>query len=246
MVNGKRVIIEACVASVESAIAAERGGADRLELNAALELDGLTPSPGLFEAVRDACSLPIVVMIRPRPYGFRYSKYEYEAMLSDIDLFHGLGADGVALGFLEDDRRIDRARTAKAVVCAGEMETVFHRAFDVTRSLDEALEDLVACGVTRVLTSGGASSAPAGFDHLRTLMLQASGRIEILPGAGISVQNARHLIEATGCTQIHGTFKAPPSSETAPVGLQALLAVPPAGTDEDIVRSIRHELNSTL
>ena len=234
-----KIIIEACVASVESAVAAARGGADRLELNAALELDGLTPSFGLFKEVRAACDLPIIVMIRPRGQGFAYSPHEYAIMLEDIKQFKRAGADGFALGFLTDNFEIDAEKTSEAVKLAGPCEVVFHRAFDVTQDATTALESLIDCGVHRVLTSGQQSSAPEGISELKALQTQSDGSIEILPGAGIKPSNVVQVLQDTGCSQVHGTFRKSVNSVSVAGGLASLKALPPAGTDAGIVSKVR-------
>ena len=239
----KKVLIEACVASVESAIAAEQGGADRLELNIALELDGLTPSLGLFRQVRAACSLPIIVMIRPRGQGFLYTDHEFATMLEDIEIFKAAGADGFAFGFLTHDFRIDQDRTSRVVEKMGDTEKVVHRAFDITPSMNDALEKLIACGVDRVLTSGQAATAPAGSTQIKQLIDQAQGRIEILPGAGINPSNVAQLVAETGCNQVHGTFRSPAPPAPKASGLDALRAIAPPGTDANIVSAIRANLD---
>ena len=239
--SANHIIVEACVASVEAAIAAERGGADRLELNTALELDGLTPSLGLFHAVRAACSLPIIVMIRPRGYGFVYSDAEYNIMRADLDVLLEAGADGCAFGFLTEDTKIDRIRTREFVKQVGDRSCVFHRAFDVTPSPSDSLEMLIDCGVQRVLTSGQGDTALAGAPVLGHLVEQAAGRIEILPGSGINPDNAHLLVAQTGCTQVHGTFRKP-STAAPPTGMDVLRAPPPPGTDAGVVAGVRERL----
>lgn len=238
----KRVTIEACVASVASAIAAEEGGADRLELNYALELDGLTPSLGLFHEVRAACSLPIIVMIRPRGYGFVYSQAEYAMMRRDIDVFLEAGAEGFAIGFLSADHTIDHKRTRDVVKQMDNKTCVFHRAFDVTPSAKEALEVLIDCGVDRVLTSGQASTAPTGAMGIKALVRQAKEKIEVLPGAGIKPENVHQLVKETGCDQVHGTFRKPVRSSSYS-GLDILKAPAPNGTDASVVAAVRDQLS---
>ncbi len=227
------------MASVESAIAAEAGGADRLELNVALELDGLTPSMGLYQQVRAACNLPIIVMIRPRGNGFVYSDTEFATMLADIDPFVAAGADGFAIGFLTEKFEVDTARMKTAIAHMDGRECVFHRAFDITPDMYEALEALIECGVHRVLTSAQARTAPEGSVGLKQLIEQAAGRIEILPGAGIKPGNVAQLIRESGCTQVHGTFKLPASALPKVSGLDVLRMSGPAGTNAEVVGAVR-------
>ena len=236
------ILIEACIDSVESACAAEQGGADRLELNSALELDGLTPSPGLFEEVAGVCSLPIVVMIRPRSNGFIYTEAEFQVMLRDVDVFLKLGAKGIAVGCLMGDFSVDVRRTAEIVDRAGPMEVVFHRAFDITSDMHRALEELIDCGISRILTSGQATTALEGATRIAELTARAEHRIEILPGSGINASNALDIVEKTGCRQIHGTFKAAGSKTPRLTELDRLRAPAPAGTDAGVVRDVRAAL----
>lgn len=227
------------MASVASAIAAEEGGADRLELNSALELDGLTPSLGLYHRVREACSLPIIAMIRPRAGNFCYTQHEFASMLSDIKIFEGAGVDGFAFGFLTNSFEINEDQTRQAVAAAGSCEKVFHRAFDITPSATDALEKLVELGINRVLSSGQASTALQGAPVLSKLVKQAQNRIEILPGAGIKPSNAHELLRTTGCTQIHGTFRPGFKANTNTSGLEALKAIRPPDTDANIIKQVR-------
>lgn len=242
------ICIEACVASAESARAAEAGGADRLELNLALELDGLTPTIGLLREIKNVCVLPVIVMIRPRSYGFMYSEAEFRIMQSDIDLFLQEGVAGFAFGILTQDKTIDRARTRSLVQQVGPGNAVFHRAFDVVAAPSEALEQLIDCGIQRILTSGMHNSALEGATAIRSLVDQAANRIEILPGGGIAPFNVASLISRTGCTQIHGTFKKPASSSAPKTeilsSLDLLRQPPPPGTDQEIVAQVREAVDA--
>jgi len=202
-----RRILEVCIASVEDAIRAEQGGADRLELNAALELGGLTPSLGLFLEVQQAVSLPVIVMIRPRAAGFRYSTREQSLMRRDADLFLSHGAVGVAAGALLADATLDLEFWTRFVQAAADREVVFHRAFDGLPSLETGLQQLIAFGTKRILTSGGRETAVAGAARIATLQRLAAQRIEILPASGIVAGQIGPLLHATGCEQVHGSFR---------------------------------------
>lgn len=233
------ILIEACVASVESAVAAELGGADRLELNNALELDGLTPSPGLVRETMHRCRLPIIAMVRPRNYGFAYSLAEFEIMRRDIDLLLDLGVKGIATGVLTSNHKIDTKRMRRLVSQAGDAEVVVHRAFDITPDPFEALEQLIDCGVHRVLTSGQAPTAEKGVAILQRLNEMADGKIEILPGCGVNASNVRNIIDQTGCHQIHGTFSSVSNAIPPQSGLERLKAAGPKGTSSEVVSAIR-------
>jgi copper homeostasis protein len=201
------ILIEVAAGTVDDAVAAREGGADRVELNGGLELGGLTPSVGTVRLVREAAGLPVIAMLRPRAGGFVYSPRELLTIQRDADLLVADGVAGVAFGFLNSDRTIDVHATRKLVrQLGGKVETVFHRAFDVTPDPLAALETLVDLGVTRVLTSGQARTAAAGAELIRKLVARARGRIEILPGSGITAVNVRSIVEQTGARQVHGSF----------------------------------------
>lgn len=197
------VVLEAVVDSVEAAIAAESAGADRLELCAAFELGGLSPSAGLMDAVRAAVRIPVFALLRPRGGDFVFSAAELDLTLREIVYARASGMDGVVIGAL-DARGLpvmDWLRACKAA--AGDMALTFHRAFDRVAVQGEVLEMLISAGCDRVLTSGGAASAWQGLDQLSALQRQAAGRIGILPGAGISPANAQHIAGALGVSELH-------------------------------------------
>jgi copper homeostasis protein len=200
------VLIEAAVESLGAAQAAYAGGADRLELNSALKLDGLTPSLAMLAAMKEKIPLPVIAMVRPRAGDFIYEDAEFLAMRKDAEALLERGADGLAFGFLRAEGAVDQRRTREFVQMIGPKVSVFHRAFDVTPDPFGALEMLIDLGVTRVLTSGQQPSASEGAELIRRLIERASGRIEILPGAGISPENAADVIVRTGARQIHGSF----------------------------------------
>ena len=200
------ILLEVAVATLQDAQTAHSAGADRLELSSALELGGLTPSLGTFLAIGEFVPLLIVAMLRPRPGGFVYSEPEFLTLQRDADVLLSHGAAGVVFGFLTPERTIDARRTEFLLKQIGAKQSVFHRAFDVASDPLAALDCLIDLGVTRLLTSGQESSAAAGADLIRRLIERAAGRIEILPGAGISPENAAALVAQTGATQLHGTF----------------------------------------
>lgn len=197
------LLIEACVETVESSLAAERGGAGRLELCAALGDAGTTPSAGMITAVKAAVRIPVVVIIRPRGGGFVYSDIEIDVMRRDIESARSSGADGVAIGVLTPDARIDAAQTAELVRHASGMPVTFHRAFDMTTRLDESIEALIDAGVSRVLTSGGATSALEGAKRIRSLRGKAAGRIHVLAGGGIREENVAEVVRLSGVSEVH-------------------------------------------
>ena len=199
------ILVEACVDSIESALAAARGGAHRLELCANLIEGGTTPSAGTLAVCRARLDIPIFVLIRPRGGDFLYSAAELAVMLEDIRRAKQAGAQGVVTGVLRADGEIDADRTGELIAAARPLHVTFHRAFDVCRDASRALETLVALGVERVLSSGQAATAPEGAETIARLVRQAAGRIGVLPGGGVTPDNAAALVRATGVTEVHLT-----------------------------------------
>jgi copper homeostasis protein len=200
-------IIEICAGDIQSAQAAVQGGAQRIELCSALPLDGLTPSAGLIKAARSLEGIKLHVLIRPREGDFVYDATETDIMLHDISLAKQFGADGVVIGALTPDGDIDIPTCRRLIEATEGMQVTFHRAYDRARNPHRALEEIIALGCTRLLTSGQAPTAEAGIPLLRELVHQANGRIIIMPGAGVNPANARHILDATGANEIHGSFR---------------------------------------
>ncbi len=205
------ITVEACCGSAADVIEAALGGADRAELNTALELGGLTPTPGALRTARASCGIPVMVMLRPRAGGFCYDDTEYRTMLSDAEALLSAGADGLVFGILTERGTVDRKRCARLASLAHDAgkEAVFHRALDVVPCWEEALDALADLGIDRVLTSGQAASAPLGMDTLSQMVRCAAGRIAIMPGGGIRRENALQVVRRTGCTQIHLSARTP-------------------------------------
>ena len=196
------ILVEACVDSVESAAAAAHGGAGRIELCANLVEGGTTPSAGTIALARDL-GVVVHVMIRPRGGDFCYTAREFESMRRDVREARRLGADGVVFGLLAPDGTIDADRSRILVEEARPLRVTVHRAFDVSRDPDEALDTLIGLGVDRVLTSGQQAAAPDGLPLIRSLVRQAAGRIGILPGGGITAANVAEVVRATGVREVH-------------------------------------------
>jgi copper homeostasis protein len=201
------VLLEVCIASVDDSVTAAAGGADRLELNAALALGGLTPSAGSIAEIRRAVDLPVVVMIRPRAGGFCYSAADFIVMRRDVDAALAHGVAGVAFGVLTEGGHVDVPRCRQLLRQIATAEAVFHRAFDLTPEPAEALEQLIDLGVRRVLTSGQAATALEGAALIAKLIAAARGRIEILPAAGINAGTVLPLLRRTGCDQVHASLR---------------------------------------
>ncbi len=177
-----------------------------------LQEGGTTPSAGLMATAREKVPIELHVMIRPRPGDFCYSADEFQAMQHDLLTARRMGADGVVLGILDEEGRVDVRRTRHLVELARPLHVTFHRAFDMTRDLAEALEDVVRAGVGRLLTSGGESSAEEGIATLARLVSLAQGRIVIMAGGGIREANVRRILAETGVRDIHASLKEPAPS----------------------------------
>ncbi len=199
----EEILIEICVDSVGSAVAAERGGAQRIELCGDLLEGGITPSAGMIELVRAQVSIAVQVMIRPRGGDFFYCEDEFEVMRRDIETASKLGANGVVFGMLDADGNIDVPRSRRLVELARPLDVTFHRAFDMSADLFRSLEEVCGVGANRILTSGGQPTAVHGLRTIAELVKAAKGRISIMPGSGIKPENARRIVEASGVREIH-------------------------------------------
>ena len=197
------LLLEVAVDSLARAEAAERAGAHRLELCANLEAGGLTPSLELIRQVRSAVRLPIHVMVRPRRGDFVYSAQEFAEMKESIKAISGQNVQGIVTGVLLSNGSVDVQRTRELVALARPMQVTFHRAFDETKNLAAALEDIILTGAHRILTSGGAANAQSGASVLRSLIQQARNRITILPGGGLHPGNIAEVAHETGAREVH-------------------------------------------
>jgi copper homeostasis protein len=200
--NRKR-LLEISVETLEAALAAERGGTDRIELCEDLSLGGVTPSAELVSTVRAQVRVPIFVMIRPRAGDFVYSDAEFAEMKRSITSAKQSGVEGMVLGILRKDRQVDLLRTRELVELANPLAVTFHRAFDEASDLRQALEEVIQSGAHRILTSGGAKSAPEGAAVLAELVAAAGDRMVIVPGAGINAGNVLQVAQQTGAREFH-------------------------------------------
>lgn len=198
--------LEVCCGDLQSVRAAIEGGAHRVELCEALELDGLTPSEAMMESAI-GMGIPVQVLIRVREGNFVYDKEEIRCMQNDIRLARKLGAAGVVIGALTLDGSIDEDATRRMLDEAEGLSVTFHRAFDVCQRPEEALERIISLGCHRLLTSGQAPTAEQGIPLLKRLVEQADGRIIIMPGAGVNPQNAGKILAETGALEIHGSLR---------------------------------------
>jgi copper homeostasis protein len=230
--------VEICVDSVESAIASASGGAERVELCSALSEGGITPSSGLIREVRATVPIQVFVIIRPRGGNFVYSDSELEVMRKDIVAVKALGVDGVVLGALTSDDEIDQPNTRQLIQLARPLRVTFHRAFDVCRNMDRALEDVIATGADRILTSGGKVDAVSGMSTIAALQQKAGQRIRIMAGGGIRASNVRSIALHTGVREVHTSLnaEAKPDASDGGVGIHQLRSgfVPFVVTESDV------------
>jgi len=200
-------IIEIATTDFATTKSAIEGGADRIELCAALSDGGTTPTFGTIKKCREAFSVPLFPIIRTRSGDFLYTDEEYDIMMNDIGVCKDLGCDGIVIGFLKRDGTIDLARTAKIVETAYPMEVSFHRAFDRCKDAFEALGQLIQVGCQRVLTSGQRPAAPDGVELIAELVKVADDRIIIMPGSGVRKDNIKQLKDKTGAVEFHSSLR---------------------------------------
>lgn len=207
------MILEICANSLASALAAQNGGAQRIELCENLNEGGTTPSYGTIISVRKQLDIKVYVLIRPRSGDFFYSDEEFSVMKEDIKICKKLGCDGVVIGLLDQYGNVDTKRTKELVNLANPMGVTFHRAFDCSNDGLKALEDIINCGCERILTSGMHNTAIEGSSFLKVLVDRSAGRINIMPGSGINEQNILILKETTSAKEYHLSAKTPIESK---------------------------------
>ncbi len=199
--------LEVIAFTIESVLLAEGSGAYRIELCDNPAEGGTTPSYGMIKTARERSSLQLYPIIRPRGGDFLYSNEEFEVMKRDVQLCKELGCDGVVIGLLQLNGSIDNRRTAALVEAAYPLGVTFHRAFDRAANPFEALEDIIACGCERILTSGLKPTAPEGVETIAGLIRQAEDRIVIMPGSGVRAENIAALAKQTGATEFHSSAR---------------------------------------
>jgi copper homeostasis protein len=203
------ISLEVCANSVQSAVAAQQGGAARIELCENLHEGGTTPSYGALKKTRQLLSIPVHVLLRPRAGDFLYSAHEFDVIKTDLDLCAQTGCNAVVVGILTADGKVDKLRCGELVQTAKQagLKTTFHRAIDLSADLFEALDDIIDLGFDCVLTSGGKTTAIEGAGKIAQMIQRARGRICIMPGGGISESNVAHLVHYTGATEVHSSAR---------------------------------------
>ena len=237
-----RRLLEIAANSLESALAAQAGGADRIELCANLGEGGTTPSYGTIAAARDRLRIRLFILIRARAGDFVYSPAELDAMRRDVEACVALGCDGIVIGALDADGAIDMTACRALVEAAGSLDVTFHRAFDVVADRTRALEDVIALGCSRILTSGGKDDALQGAADIAIDHVRAAGRISLMAGAGLTTQNIADVARISEVRELHASAKVfdPGIGVDGPVGL----ARGHWRSSEDVVRSLRQALDA--
>ncbi|WP_313342734.1 copper homeostasis protein CutC [Stenotrophomonas sp.] len=245
--SASRHVLEIASNSVASALAAQQGGANRIELFDNLAEGGTTPSYASIAVARERLRIPLFVLIRPRPGDFHYDTLEAELMLRDIQNCRQLGCDGVVIGALDAHGEIDIPLCQQLVSAAGPLGITFHRAFDAARDLPAALEQVIALGCERVLSSGGQASAEAGSAMLAQLVAQAGQRLSVMAGAGITPGNIANIATVTGCHELHASAKSVRASgmRYRNANLRGL-ENDWTQTDADTVAALRAALNGSI
>lgn len=242
--NGGRIILEICASSVTSALAAESGGADRVELCDNMAEGGTTSSYATIAKARDLLKIQLYPIIRPRGGDFLYNELEFELMWNEVVCCKKLGCDGVVIGLLAEDGTVDEKRTRWLAELAWPMGVTFHRAFDRAADPFSALEAVIGAGCERILTSGQQPTAPEGAALISQLVQKASGRIAIMAGSGVRVDNMAQLVKNTRAEEYHSTAKSPVISTMQFKNALALLdeaAGPLYDSDVLLVSGLREE-----
>ena len=246
-------MVEICAGSLNSALAAFEGGADRIELCDNLYEGGTTPSYGCLKEATEKISIPINVLIRPRGGDFCYNEHEFEVMKKDVELCKDLGMNGVVIGILLADGRVDVDRTAELIDLARPMTVTFHRAFDMTPDPLKALDKLIDLGVDRILTSGQKMTVTEGEKLIRELIKEAGDAVVILPGGGLSVNNIEDFARSTGAKEYHATCRSTTESrmlyrntEVSMGGLPQIPEFDIKETDPELVKRFTGILRSII
>lgn len=245
----KNFLLEVCVDSVQSALAAEAGGATRIELCGNLVIGGTIPSPKLFEEIRKHSQIPIHVLIRPRFGDFCYSAYEYKMIKEEVKMFRELGAEGVVIGILKPDGTLNMEEMHGLMEAAGGMSVTLHRAFDMSVDCFQTMEQAISLGIHTILTSGQKNTCRLGSSLLKDLQERSKGRISIMAGGGVDANEIGYLYEVSGITAYHMSGKVNLDSamkyrrEDVSMGLPSLSEYTIYQTSEEKIRVARAVLD---
>lgn len=237
--------IEVCAYSLESCLAAQEAGADRVELCAAMYDGGTTPPAGMIRLARELLHIELYTMIRPRGGDFLYSELEFRQMKEDLTFAKSCGVDGVVIGLLDENGRVDVERTRELVELAAPVKVTFHRAFDMTVDYHQALEDVIRTGCYRILTSGQRNTAVEGIEVLRELVQDNAGRIRIMAGSGVGSDNAKLLAE-TGINALHLSGKSSRDSRMKYRNPAVFMGGVPGIPEYEIVYSDREKISRVV
>jgi len=248
------IALEVCVTSLDHALAAQRAGADRIELCSNLDCGGVTPSTRLMQTVRKQLQIPIHVRIRPRPGDFVYSAREFGAMCKSLETAKALRMDGIVLGILDRNRHIDVARSRQLVELAHPLPVTFHRAFDEAlkephariHAADDFLEAVIETGATRLLTSGGRTKVVDALSTLARLVKLAGNRLSVMPGGGITPANILRVVSATAAREVHGSLLTPAMLTPAMRAAAAHRKADDANRTSQVERFYRRVLKAVL
>ncbi len=234
-------VFELCVTNLEDARAAESGGADRIELCSQLSIGGLTPDPDLMKKTIETLLIPVYVLIRPRAGGFVFTTAEFDQMKRQIGEAKTAGAAGVAIGILLPNGRVDVERTSELVEQARPLRVTFHRAFDETQDMAEALEDVIRCGVDCLLTSGGERDVLTGAESIARIRKLAGGRLDVMAGGGLQLISLVEVLRRTGVFHLHGSLsrRLVGKSEGGPRRKQLSSHAAPVVSEADVHEAVR-------
>lgn len=235
------ITLEVCVADPQSLVAAIAGGADRIELCSALELGGLTPLPSML-ALAAKAPVPVYAMVRPRTGDFVFDAADLDAMRRDIDAIRAAGLTGVVIGANRRNGALDTELLAKLVQHGEGLGTTLHRAIDLVPDLAAATEEAVQLGVVRILTSGGAQSAPEGIDTIAEMVRVAAGRVSIMAGSGVQPANVAALLSVTKVDEVHSTCRGAALASTSGAVRLGFAEAERQGTDADVVAAFKRQL----
>lgn len=235
--------LEVIAFNIESCVVAQAAGAHRIELCDNRSEGGTTPSLGMIIAARKILSIDLFPIIRPRGGDFFYNDDEFEIMRTDVEACKKAGCDGVVFGMLTQDAMPDEKRCRQLVQLAYPMETTFHRAFDRTSDQSEALEKIIECGFTRILTSGGMPDVMTGKEHLQKIIQQADDRIIIMPGSGVRAENIQLIKEATGAKEFHSSAVKPTETKMKTLNADMNETLSSVISDEEAIKAMLSALH---